>query len=131
MRRVAYISRSLIDASDAVLDAMVSLSSIRNAAVGITGMLWSDDTYFVQVLEGEHDCVGKTLGRIRADRRHTDLEVVFDREVRSRIFGEWGMIRPDDGPKSMASTAFLVGLSLTQRGHAARQLHDTVVACAL
>lgn len=131
MRRLIYVSRSLIDANEAVLDAMVQRSSVRNAAVGITGMLWFDRTCFAQVLEGEHDCIDATMTRIKADPRHTELEVIFDGEVKTRAFGRWGMIQPDDGPASMASTAFLVGLSMTQRGRAARRLHDTVVACEL
>ena len=129
MRRLIYVSRSLIDANEAVLDEMVQGSSVRNAAVGITGMLWFDHTCFAQVLEGDHDCIDTTMKRIKADPRHTDLEVVFDREVKSRAFGTWGMIQPDDGLESMASTALLIGLSMMQRGHAARRLHDTVVAC--
>jgi len=129
MRRLVYVSRSFIDADPATLDAMVRESSVRNVAVGITGMLWFDGSYFAQVLEGEHDQVCETMKRIRSDPRHSDLEVVLDQEVKGRAFGKWGMAQPNNGPESMASTAFLVGLSITRRGHAAKRLHDIVVAC--
>lgn len=131
MRRLVYISRSLIDSDVASLDAMVRQSSARNTSVGITGMLWFDGANFAQVLEGEHDRVGELMQRIEQDARHTDLQIVVDREVNGRAFGHWGMIQPDDGPESMASTAFLVGLSMAQRGPVAERLHDIIVACEI
>ena len=131
MRRLIYVSRSLIDADAATLDAMVERASIRNAADNISGMLWFDGANFAQVLEGEHDRVGETIQRIIGDPRHTDCGIVLDREVTTRAFGQWGMTQPDDGPQSLASTAFLVGVSLAERGDAARRLHDIVVACEI
>lgn len=94
-------------------------------------MLWFDGSNFAQVLEGDHDSVGETIGRIRVDPRHTDLQVVVDREVRARAFGDWGMVQSDDGPEGMMATAFLVGLSLSGSGQAARRLHDIVIACGV
>ena len=129
VRRLVYVSRSLIDADRATLEEMVELSCVRNVAVGITGMLWFDGDNFAQVLEGDHDRVGETIERIRKDRRHTDCAVVVDREVSRRAFGQWGMTQPGNGPESLASTAFLVGLSIAERGEAARRLRDIVVGC--
>ena len=129
VRRLVYVSRSLIDAHDAMLDALVQTSSARNIAVGITGMLWFDGSHFAQVLEGEQDPVGATIERIAKDSRHTDLAIVLDREVSRRAFGDWGMAQPNDEAGSLGSTAFLVGLSMAERGDAAKRLHDIIIAC--
>lgn len=118
-----------MDADEAALYAMVQRASVRNEVVGITGMLWSDGAHFAQVLEGEHNCVSQTRERIAADTRHADISVVLDHEVRSRAFGDWGMIQPDNEPESIASTAFLVGLSMSQCSQHAKRLHDIVIAC--
>ncbi len=37
-------------------------------------MLWANGENFAQVIEGDPDNVGRTMGRIRADRRHTDID---------------------------------------------------------
>ncbi|RYF10944.1 MAG: blue light sensor protein, partial [Oxalobacteraceae bacterium] len=41
LRRVVYISQSRVGDDRSALDAIVEVSSARNAADGITGMLWS------------------------------------------------------------------------------------------
>jgi hypothetical protein len=131
VRRLVYVSRSLIYADAAMLDALVQRSSERNMVVGITGMLWFDGHHFAQVLEGELDAVGATIERIAKDRRHTDCAIVVDREVKGRAFGNWGMVQPNDELESLQSTAFLVGLSMVERGQAAKRLYNIVVACEL
>jgi hypothetical protein len=108
---------------------MVEHASARNLASGVTGMLWFDGISFVQVLEGEHGAVGDTVGRILADRRHTNIDLVGDRPVAHRMFGSWGMTFPDTGPEATASTAFLIGFARNENTPAARRLFETILAC--
>lgn len=82
-----YISRSKVGSDPVELDAIVTRSSALNEAAGVTGMLWSNDAYFAQVLEGEHSAVGETMERICADPRHFDVDIVFDRPIIRRLFG--------------------------------------------
>lgn len=124
MRRLIYVSRSLIDATISEVRAITSRSIKRNESVGITGMLWAGAGYFAQVLEGSPDQVGATMERIRYDRRHTDVHVLLDRDVCSRQFGNWSMIQADDGP----ATAFMIGFALSQRSEGARRLYEIVLA---
>ena len=128
MRRVIYISKSKVGSDPAELDAIVTRSSSLNDAAGITGMLWSNDTCFAQVLEGEHDAVGAAMDRIRADARHSDVDVVFDRAITRRLFGKWAMIRADGRSDTMAGTAFLVGFAMGERTVSAQQLYDIIVS---
>jgi hypothetical protein len=128
VRRVIYISRSRVGSDHAELDAIVARSTSLNEAAGITGMLWSNDACFAQVLEGEHDAVGETMDRIRADPRHFDIDIVSDRTILHRVFGEWGMIRAVGKPETMAGTAFLVGFAMGERTASARQLYEILVA---
>ena len=128
MRRLIYISKSRVNSDPAELDAIVARSSSPNEAAGITGMLWSGHACFAQVLEGEHDAVGETMNRIRADTRHFDIDVVFDRAITRRLFGKWAMTRADGRSETMAGTAFLVGFAMGERTASAQQLYDIVVA---
>jgi hypothetical protein len=128
MRRLVYISRSLMDADPGLIDELVKFASGHNEAEGITGMLWSDSAFFAQALEGEHEAVEALMQRIRADPRHTDIEVVLDCAVSQRMFGTWAMARPDGGPEGTAITSFLVGLTLNEDTVAARQLRNVASA---
>jgi hypothetical protein len=92
MRRPIYTSQSLIGSNSAELDAIVGRANTLNKSAGLTGMLWADDDRFVQVLEGEHDVVAHTITRIRADPRHKDLEILCDRLVSQRMFGNWSIV---------------------------------------
>lgn len=123
-----YVSKSVTGDLGADLDAILAVSVTRNSEVRVTGMLWSDGANFAQVIEGGHDEVGITMDRIRADSRHTDVEVVFDSEVTARKFGGWAMRRADAEMGSTTSTAFLIGLAITERTAAAKRLYEIIIA---
>lgn len=128
MRRIIYTSRSLTKGDPAELDAIVAESIAWNTKAGITGMLWSDGANFAQVIEGGHDEVGATMDRIRADPRHTDIEVALDRAVSSRQFGTWAMRRADAGQASTPSTTFMLGFALRERTACAKRLYEIIIA---
>jgi hypothetical protein len=128
MRRIIYTSRSLIEGSLAELDSILAESIALNTKAGITGMLWSDGANFAQVIEGAHDEVGATMDRIRGDPRHTDIEIVLDRAVLSRQFGNWAMRRADDGEANTPSTTFILGFALGERTASAKRLYEIIIA---
>jgi hypothetical protein len=128
LRRIIYISRSLIGADPEMLAAIV-LSSIRwNAEVEVTGMLWADGESFAQVIEGGHDEVERTMDRIRTDRRHTDIEVLLDRAVLSRQFGNWSMRRAGDDDASAHGITFMIGFAMGERTKSAGRLYEIIVS---
>ncbi|WP_221234895.1 BLUF domain-containing protein [Sphingomonas aerophila] len=128
IRRIIYVSRSLIGAEPEGMAAILSSSIRWNTEVDVTGMLWADGSSFAQVIEGNSDAVGLTMDRIRTDRRHTDIELLFDREVLSRQFGTWSMRLVGDDEASTHGTAFLVGFARGERTKAAQRLHEIALA---
>ena len=128
LRRIIYTSRSLIGPNPSELEAIVSSSIRRNAEVDVTGMMWADDQNFAQVIEGDPDMVGRTMDRIRADRRHTGIAVLLDRPVSSRQFGGWSMRRAYNDNASMPGTSFMIGFALGERTPPAKRLYEIVVA---
>lgn len=125
---MVYISRALIDADKGQLRALVARSAAHNEACGVTGMLWFDSGRFAQVLEGEQVAIDDTMRRIRADARHTDIEIICDREIRQPMFRRWSMALPDEGPEGAENTAFMIGFARTQPGETARTLYDIAIA---
>ena len=79
--------------SDIDLDIEQLLYSARdyNGRSNITGALWFDGSYFVQVLEGGRKAVSETYHRIARDRRHHGIELVSCEAVDSRLFYQWRM----------------------------------------
>jgi hypothetical protein len=129
MRRLISTSRSRIHADAVELNAILAVSTARNSDADITGVLWSDGTNFAQVLEGDWDAVGATMSRLRADPRHTDIDVVFDREVTTRQFGNWAMILANDGESATAATAYMMGVSLSERTPSTERLREVILRC--
>ena len=90
------------------LDAILTKSRRNNGRDSITGLLYSDEVRFLQVLEGPADKVETTFARIQQDPRHRGLVVLSRRTVEAREFGAWEMayrIPDGDGEKFLAAIA--------------------------
>ena len=93
--QLTYLSRNKLTGDAAALDAqlgqVLTVSRRNNRRDGITGYLVSHGTWFLQILEGEHEKVMAALVRIRFDERHSDVQVISTREIRTRSFPHWSM----------------------------------------
>lgn len=70
----------------------IERASLRNNAPdGISGFLYFDGTFFLQVLEGTRPALDGMMSRLRADPRHYALRVLRDCPLQSRQFGGWSM----------------------------------------
>ncbi|MEM7742497.1 MAG: BLUF domain-containing protein [Pseudomonadota bacterium] len=99
--QVAYISFLEVDDFASEVDRILSTARRRNAAENITGILIHVRGMFMQVLEGDAAAVKSTMSRIAADKRHSRITTVLEREVEERKFGGWNMgwcNAPDDHP---------------------------------
>lgn len=92
LRQLLYVSSSTLPGNSADIDSILEQSRHNNAIDGVTGVLWSDGTHFLQVLEGADDSVGATFGRILSDHRHSAIVVLRDEAVTARQFGGWSMV---------------------------------------
>lgn len=68
--RLTYYSRVKQSVSKKALSEILAISRHRNRDVGITGVLYFNREFFVQVLEGEREPVSKTYNRLVTDPRH-------------------------------------------------------------
>lgn len=94
---LVYISDSRVDSTTPpiislqAVDDILAVARERNAAVDVTGALLFTEGRFVQVLEGERDKVHEVFGRIAADTRHTEVEILSAQYSDRRRFKEWSM----------------------------------------
>ena len=89
--QVVYVSAASGPVGREVLASILKASSRNNARDGLTGMLVYTNGMYMQVLEGEEQCVDRTLRRIGQDPRHSGLVVIDRREIDRRSFGRWHM----------------------------------------
>lgn len=89
--RCLYASRAANLVGDAVLDEILRQSRRNNLKQGITGMLCLSNGVFAQVIEGGRPEVSRLVGKILADKRHVDVEILSLEEVAERRFGNWTM----------------------------------------
>lgn len=88
--RLIYISQAT-NAEDLDIGALVENANANNAKTGITGMLWFNGVYFIQLLEGERETVNKTYHSIIQDSRHTDFHLIAFDNIIDRDFPGWSM----------------------------------------
>ena len=63
----------------------------NNPAMEITGLLFYHSGQFLQIIEGEQQYLETLLAKLALDRRHCNIERLFDSEVSKRDFAQWNM----------------------------------------
>lgn len=93
LHRLIYASRPANDeaAGEDQVAEIIRASIRNNRAAAITGLLLVHDGWFVQALEGPHQAVMTTYGRILKDARHRDATVIAAGSTYERGFADWNM----------------------------------------
>ena len=81
-----YISNSINLWEEEKLQDFFERVAKRNNVIDITGLLLYHEGTFVQLLEGEHTAVEALLDKIKSDRRHNQLTVMMDHQIRHRLY---------------------------------------------
>ncbi|MDP1685390.1 BLUF domain-containing protein [Hydrogenophaga sp.] len=88
---LVYRSRCVTPLDDSALQQLVDAALKRNQAESVTGLLIYDSGRFLQWLEGPAEGVNRIWQSIRADGRHTDVEILGHMPSTVRCFPDWGM----------------------------------------
>jgi len=86
-----YVSRRTRPQDDLVLKGILDVASLKNSGRDITGLLISDDEYFLQILEGRLSHLSSLFEEIYKDSRHCDVRLLLFHAVESRLFKQWAM----------------------------------------
>ncbi len=89
--RCLYASRMQKALTAAAHNSILESSRKNNAKLGITGVLLTTGTIFVQLLEGGREEVSKLYNRIIVDPRHKDVVLLVYEEITERRFEGWSM----------------------------------------
>ncbi|CAA0080406.1 Blue light- and temperature-regulated antirepressor BluF [Zhongshania aliphaticivorans] len=63
----------------------------KNKKNNVSGLLYFNDYYFLQCLEGSRHAVNMTYNTIVADDRHSDVVLIDYCEIAKRSFSQWDM----------------------------------------
>ena len=89
--RCLYASRAAQSLTSDTVESILDQSNRKNPQLGITGLLFSADGIFVQVLEGGRDEVCELYNTIVADSRHSNIRLLAYEEISERRFANWTM----------------------------------------
>jgi len=73
------------------LTAIVDVATTANKKHSVTGILFFEQGYFGQILEGSKSAVEETWAKIQKDSRHHHIELLGITEIEARRFPEWSM----------------------------------------
>lgn len=92
---LTYMSHSLIKTEDLAseLRNIENIAGNNNTARRISGILIHCHNRFVQRLEGDRDAIYSLLERIKNDKRHTKLEVLFEGPIKQRFYNDWSEMK--------------------------------------
>lgn len=91
MIQIIYRSTQTHPLSLRDLHAILDKSRVKNARLGITGVLFHDGNEFIQVLEGGEGEVQYLYSLLEADPRHRDVTLLSQMVIEHREFGDWAM----------------------------------------
>ena len=101
MRQVLYVSSARRFVSSDSLATILNVSRRNNRRSELSGLLWSDGTRFLQVLEGAHADVGRVLSNIQGDERHHAIVILHDKQIDARTFSQWTMASLGEGDEAV------------------------------
>lgn len=88
---IVYQSFSVDHIQLADLNELMVLAKVKNSTIDITGCLVYHNRTFIQVIEGSEDNVKELFGKIKLDKRHTKVEIVWEGVIQERGFNGWSM----------------------------------------
>lgn len=82
----------------------------NNPARQIGGVLYFNNNFYFQCLEGEQQDVDRLYKKIAADPRHTRVQTILVKCIKQRLFADWSM--------KYVALEHQIGRILQQYGHA-------------
>ena len=91
MRCVIYVSSAVHLPTEQEMDNLVFKARIRNAEMGVTGILLYKERSFMQYIEGPLDGLEQIYSIIKTDQLHTGIIEMLNEPILIRQFPEWSM----------------------------------------
>lgn len=91
INQLIYISQATRKMSNQELVEIHSKAQSNNAKVDVTGSLFYNGGWFLQILEGPMQTLTKLYNKIEEDTRHKNSRVLYNEPAEFRTFTRWSM----------------------------------------
>lgn len=91
INQLVYISQSTKKMSLEELNDIQKISKINNEPIDVTGSLFYNGGWFLQILEGPSATLKKLYQKIEKDTRHKNSRIIYDAPATFRTFARWSM----------------------------------------
>jgi hypothetical protein len=91
MLELVYKSKAKENITQTEIEAILETAQKFNQANALTGCLVFHNNYFIQLLEGEESVLRTLYDRIANDSRHSEIELLYEKNKTQRNFENWGM----------------------------------------
>jgi hypothetical protein len=91
INQLVYVSQATRKMSPADLAAIQDTAKNNNAPLDVTGSLFYNGGWFLQVLEGPVSTLDELYQKIELDPRHKNSRVLYNEPAKFRTFPRWSM----------------------------------------
>lgn len=89
--QLIYQSKESSQLSNKDFSDILDVARQNNANLGVTGCLFYNGGWVLQVLEGEQGIVDNLYQKIIRDERHKDCNLMYFEPIDKRVFSKWTM----------------------------------------
>lgn len=90
-QHIVYLSSAVSLFNTEELQELLEKSRLRNAELGVTGLLLYKDKSFIQLIEGSEQATNELYGIIKGDKRHFNVRLLDQTIKAQRTFKHWHM----------------------------------------
>lgn len=91
LNQLVYISQSVRKMSSTDLHAIQRTAKANNEMIDVTGSLFYNGGWFLQVLEGPLETITALYHKIEKDPRHKNSRMLYNEPAKFRTFTRWSM----------------------------------------
>jgi hypothetical protein len=91
INQLVYISQAVRKMSPEDLSAIQEVAKHNNGPLDVTGSLFYNGGWFLQVLEGPATTLDKLYKKIELDPRHKNSRILYNEPANFRTFPRWTM----------------------------------------
>jgi len=91
LNQLVYVSQAVRKMSAEDLRSIQAVARTNNEHIDVTGSLFYNGGWFLQVLEGPAATLSKLYNKIELDPRHKNSRVLYNEPATFRTFPRWNM----------------------------------------
>ena len=91
LHQLVYLSQATRKLDKEELAAIWAQAKANNASIDVTGSLFYNGGWFLQVLEGPAATLAKLYKKIELDPRHKNSRILYNEPAAFRTFSRWTM----------------------------------------